>query len=92
MTKKPRKADEAEHVSFGVHGIARIVDAVNKAGLADEFNADVGNAGTFVKVHRAGMAKIKAFVESKPQLAGLANEMSQCDCPPDDPYCIYFLP
>lgn len=90
-TKKLARAGDADHVSFGVHGMARIVDAVNKAGLASQFNDRVGKAGTFVKVQRGGMAKIKAFVESKPQLAGLANEMSRCNCPPDDPYCIYFL-
>ena len=89
--KKPRAGD-AQHVEFGAHGLARILNAVKAAGLTAEFNKHVGKAGTFVRLRRTGMASIKEFVDSKPQLAGLSKQMGSCNCPPDDPDCIYFGP
>ena len=35
------------------------------------------------------LKKIKAFVASKPELTSLAQDIQHCNCPPDDPYCIY---
>jgi hypothetical protein len=76
-------------VSFGVHGMTRIVKAITDAGLESEFNEAVGHDDKFVKVQRKSLQNIKAFVASRPQLAHLATEMGDCDCPPNDPYCIY---
>ena len=89
--KKPRPGDPL-HGEFGAHGLARILNAVKKAGLTEEFNKHVGKAGTFVRVRRTGLKRIKQFVDSKPQLARLSDQMGRCNCPPDDPDCIYFGP
>jgi len=86
--KKPARAG-GSHVSFGVHGMTRIVKAVSEAGLESEFNRAIGHDDKFVRVQRKSLKNIKGFVASKPELADLAREMRQCDCPPDDPYCIY---
>lgn len=89
---KQARAGDADHVSFGIHGMARILNAVKDAGLESKFNEEVGKSGTFVKVSREGMKNIHKFVHSNTELASVAGEMSDCDCPPNDPYCIYFLP
>ncbi|MBR0690286.1 hypothetical protein JQ612_31180 [Bradyrhizobium manausense] len=89
--KKPRPGD-ASHVEFGAHGLAHILNAVKTAGLTEEFNKHVGKAGTFVRVRRTGLKSIKQFVDSKPQLAELSDRMGRCNCPKDDPDCIYFGP
>jgi hypothetical protein len=86
--KKPGRAG-GSHVSFGVHGMTRIVKAVHEAGLESEFNDALKHDDKFVKVQRKSLKKIKEFVHSKPELAGFAREMAACDCPPNDPYCIY---
>ena len=90
----PRKVVAKEgagvsHVSFGLHGIAKIVTAVHEAGLGSELHAALGHDHSFVQVPKKSLGKIKDFVASKPQLAPLHAEMTRCDCPPDDPYCIY---
>jgi hypothetical protein len=76
-------------VSFGVHGMTTIVKAIGEAGLDSEFNNAMGLEHQFVKVKRKSLRKIKDFVESKPQLSGLAEAIRQCNCPEDDPYCFY---
>jgi hypothetical protein len=85
---KPARAGGSV-VSFGLHGMTKIVKKVHEAGLESEFNEQLGHDDKFVKVQRKSLAKIKNFVASKPELAGLASEMQACDCSPDDPYCIY---
>jgi hypothetical protein len=86
--KKPARAG-GSHVSFGVHGMTNIVKAVSRAGLESEFNKALKHDEKFVRIPRKSLAKIKKFVASKPKLGALHRQMQQCDCPPDDPYCIY---
>jgi hypothetical protein len=86
--KKPARAG-GSHVSFGLHGMTKIVKAISDAGLESEFNEAVGHDDKFVKVQRKSLRNIKEFVASKPELTDLAREMNECDCPPNDPYCIY---
>jgi hypothetical protein len=88
--RKPARAG-GSHVSFGLHGMAKIVNMVHEAGLESEFNDALGHDDKFVRVQRKSLRKIKEFVASKPQLAGhpVARQMEKCDCDPNDPYCIY---
>lgn len=86
--KKPARAG-GSRVSFGVHGMARIMKAVHEAGLANQFDEAMGHDDKFVKVQRKSLTKIKEFITSEPKLAGFAKEMQRCDCDPSDPYCIY---
>jgi hypothetical protein len=86
--KKPARTGDT-HVNFGLHGITNIVQKVREAGLESEFNKTLGPSDKFVKVQRKSLTAIKQFVASKPALSGLHSEMEGCDCPPDDPYCIY---
>jgi hypothetical protein len=79
----------SSHVNFGLHGVARIMKTVHEAGLESEFNDALGHDDKFVQMPRKSLQKIKAFVASKPELAPFAKEMGECDCPPNDPYCIY---
>jgi hypothetical protein len=88
IATKPGRAGRS-HVSFGVHGMTKIVRAVKEAGLESDFNEAIEHDDKFVKMRRKSLESIRDFVESKPGLADLAREMRQCDCPPDDPYCIY---
>ena len=90
--KKAARPGNATHVSFGIHGLTHIVHAVKTAGLEKEFNEVVGNEGKFVNVSRKGMQNIHSFVQKYASLTGLATEMQECDCPPNDPYCRYFGP
>jgi hypothetical protein len=85
---KPARSGKT-HVQFGMHGLTNIVNRVREAGLESEFNKKLAKDDKFVSVQRKSLATIKNFVESKPQLADLASEMNNCDCPPDDHYCIY---
>jgi hypothetical protein len=62
---------------------------IHEAGLDSEFNEELKHEDKFVKVQRKSLEKIKEFVASKPELADLAEEIRTCDCPPNDPYCIY---
>jgi hypothetical protein len=83
------KRTGGSHVSIGLHGIRKIMGKVRSAGLESEFNEAVRDDHQFVQVQRKSLQKIKNFVASRPQLRGLHAEMQECDCPPDDPYCIY---
>lgn len=87
-TKKTARTG-GSHVSFGVHGMTRIVNAIGKAGLETEFNDAIGSDHQFVMVKRESLQKIKDFVGSRPELSGLAEEIRTCDCPVNDPYCFY---
>jgi hypothetical protein len=72
--------------------MAKIMQKVHEAGLGSEFNEALDKLGhdkKFVKVQPKSLQKIKEFVASKPKLASLAAEMGDCDCPSDDPGCIY---
>jgi hypothetical protein len=89
--KKPARTG-GSHVKFGLHGMAKIMQKVHEAGLGSEFNEaldELGHDKKFVKVQPKSLQMIKEFVASKPKLASLAAEMGDCDCPPDDPGCIY---
>jgi hypothetical protein len=86
--KKTGRAGGSQ-VSFGVHGMTRIVKAIGEAGLESEFNDAMGLEHQFVKVKRKSLRRIKDFVESKPELSGLAEAIRRCNCPDDDPYCFY---
>lgn len=88
VAKKPKRAG-GSHVSFGLHGMAKIVSRIHEAGLASELDDALGHDDKFVRVQRKSLARIKAFVASKPQLATLNSEIEDCDCPPGDHYCIY---
>jgi hypothetical protein len=85
---KPR-GGSGSHVSFGLHGIRKIMGKVRSAGLESEFNKNMGDDHQFVQIHRSTLQKIKKFAASRPELADLHQEMDECDCPPDDPYCIW---
>jgi hypothetical protein len=88
VAKKTVRAGGSQ-VSFGVHGMTRIVKAIGEAGLESEFNNAVGLEHQFVKVKRESLRKIKDFVEARPELSGLAEAIRRCNCPDDDPYCFY---
>ncbi|MGY3443228.1 hypothetical protein [Bradyrhizobium sp. USDA 4473] len=85
---KPARAGGA-HVDFGVHGLGKIMSAIHNAGLSEELNAHLRDSGQFVKVRRKSLTAIKEFVKDKPQLINLARTIGECDCPPDDPGCVY---
>ena len=85
---KPQRTG-GTHVDFGVHGLGKIMSAVHQAGLGNALNDHLKEAGQFVKVRRTSLTAIKDFVNKKPQLSGLAGEIGECDCPPDDPGCVY---
>jgi hypothetical protein len=86
--EKPARAG-VSHVSIGLHGMTNIVKKVHEAGLEPEFNQALEHDDKFVMVQRKSLTKIKEFVASKPELADFLKEMEKCDCPPNDPYCIY---
>lgn len=77
------------HVDFGLHGLGKIMSAIHEAGLGEDLSNHLESSGQFVKVRRKSLAAIKNFVDSKPQLSGLAETIGGCDCPPDDPGCVY---
>ncbi|MES5486080.1 hypothetical protein QMZ05_25275 [Bradyrhizobium sp. INPA03-11B] len=77
------------HVDFGVHGLAKIMTAIHNAGLGDELNAHLAGSGQFLKVRRKSLTAIKDFVKDRPQLLNLSKMIGDCDCPPDDPGCVY---
>lgn len=85
--KPPRPG--GTHVDFGVHGLGKIMSAIHNAGLGEELNAHLQNSEQFVKVRRTSLTAIKDFVKKRPQLSDLAETISRCDCPPDDPGCVY---
>jgi hypothetical protein len=86
--KKPARAGGA-HVDFGLHGLGKIMSQIHDAGLGEELGQHLGADHQFVKVSQKSLAGIKSFVKLKPQLAGLADSISNCDCPADDPGCVY---
>jgi hypothetical protein len=85
---KPKRTGDSR-VSFGMHGIRKIVSKIRSAGLEEEFNKAVGEDHQFVQVPRKSLLRIKKFVASRPELAGLHEDMEGCNCPPKDPYCIW---
>src|SRR3954471_16722029 len=80
--KKPARAGDAQHVLFGVHGMAHIINAVREAGLESKLNNKLRPTDTFMKVRRTGLATIKEFAKSESKLTSLYNQMEQCDCHP----------
>ncbi|MGY8663889.1 hypothetical protein Q3C01_16180 [Bradyrhizobium sp. UFLA05-109] len=93
VSKKAAAAKPARpggtHVDFGLHGLGKILSAIHKAGLGEDLSDHLESSGQFVKVRRKSLTAIKDFVDSKPQLEGLAKAIGGCDCPPDDPGCVY---
>ena len=82
---KLRPHDPVAHGNLG-----RFLEEQARYGEAEsEFNEAVGDDHQFVQVQRKSLQKIKKFVASKPELSSLHTEMLECDCPPNDPYCIY---
>jgi hypothetical protein len=88
QAKKPARAGGA-NVSFGLHGLGKIMSQIHDAGLGDELGQHLGDDHQFVKISKKSLAGIKSFVSSKPRLSTLADAMNTCDCPPDDPGCVY---
>jgi hypothetical protein len=98
-TRKPKKAKAAAgikpdrvgktRVKFGLHGLGKIMTAIHDAKLGKEFGEHLGPEGVFVKLDRQSLENIKVFVNSKPELSDLAETVGRCDCPPDDPGCVY---
>jgi hypothetical protein len=86
--KKPARAG-GTHVNFGVHGLGKIMHQIHDAGLGDQLGQHLGPDNRFVKISRKSLTDIKSFVKSKPQLSGLADSISTCDCLPSDPGCVY---
>lgn len=76
-------------VSFGLHGITRIMKRIHEAGLESELDKHLQHDEKFIKVQRKSLAAIKEFIATKPELADLARETQHCDCPSDDPGCVY---
>jgi hypothetical protein len=102
MVKKVKKAKKAKravaqnpqrvggtHVDFGLHGLGKIMTAIHDAKLGAAFGEHLGPAGVFVKLDHQRLKDIKVFVDSKPELAELAEHIRKCDCPPEDPGCVY---
>jgi hypothetical protein len=85
---KPERAGET-HVDFGLHGLGKIMTAIHDAKLGKDFGDHLGPDGVFVKLDRQSLENIKVFVDSKEELAELAEHIRTCDCPPDDPGCVY---
>jgi hypothetical protein len=79
----------ATHVDFGLHGLGKIMSAIHDAGLGKELGEHLESGGQFVKMDQRSLTGIKRFVNSKPQLSNLSDAISRCDCPPDDPGCVY---
>jgi hypothetical protein len=78
------------HVDFGLHGLGKIMRAVHDAGLVGELDEHLGKSRQFAKVSRKTLTGIRTFVNSKKEkLPGLAEEISECDCPAWDPGCVY---
>ena len=78
------------NVDFGLHGLGRIMLAVHEAGLVGDLDKHLGKSKQFAKVSRGTLTEIKTFVNSnRDKLSGIANEIDDCDCPPDDPGCVY---
>jgi hypothetical protein len=88
VAKKAVRAG-VSHVSFGVHGMTRIVNEIGKTGLEADFNRAMGPNHQFVVIKRESLEKIKDFIGKRPELRDLATAMRNCDCPEDDPYCFY---
>ena len=82
--------DPRQYKAYPLEEAVRAQRALRElAGLGPEFNEVLKHDDKFVKVHRESLKKIKEFVASKPQLSDLSEEIGKCDCPPNDPYCIY---
>jgi hypothetical protein len=84
---KKRARKEGTHVEFGMHGLGKIMSAIHDAGLGGELGEHLGPK--FVKIDRRSLTSLKRFVNERPPLSGLADEINRCDCPPDDPGCVY---
>jgi hypothetical protein len=86
--KKPER-EGGSHVSFGLHGLTTIMKEVHEAGLERELDKELKRDDKFVRVSRESLRTIKEFVASRPELTHLHKQIGECDCPPDDHYCIY---
>jgi hypothetical protein len=67
--------------------LEKIKKAADKAGLGKDFEKALGkNKETiFIRMDRKRFDKLKGFVASHPKLA---PHMDDCDCDPNDPFCI----
>jgi hypothetical protein len=77
------------HVSIGLHGMKEIMQKIKDAGLEDELNKRLDSDDLFVTVQRKSLRNLKDFIDSKNELSELSTETARCNCPPNDPYCIY---
>jgi len=86
---KKRSRSGGAYVSIGLHGVNEIMQKIRSAGLEGELNQALDNDDLFVKVQRKTLRKMKEFINSKEKLSELSQESAGCNCPPEDPYCIY---
>lgn len=95
-TSKLEPADKSvlpPSVGVNMYGMAKFLKAVHSTGHEPAFNAHLTKkADTTVRLNSDTLDRIKSFIKSKPDLAAhpAAQAMSDCDCDPDDPYCICF--
>jgi hypothetical protein len=87
VAKKARAG--GSNVSFGLHGMREILERIKRAGLEEALNEHMDSNDLFAKVQQSCLYKLKTFIDSNKALATLSNDTSTCNCPPNDPYCIY---
>lgn len=88
QVKKARRRGGA-HVSMGVHGMKEILEKIKSAGLEEELNKVLDKDDLFVRVQRKSLNNLRDFIHATPELSELQTITRSCNCPPDDPYCIY---
>jgi hypothetical protein len=94
-SRSPKKAAKkssrrgGSHVSIGLHGMKEIMQKIKDAGFEGELIQKLDSDDLFVNVQRKSLRKIKDFIDSKEELRELSGETASCNCPPNDPYCIY---
>jgi hypothetical protein len=90
---KPGKSALPPSVGVNMYGMAKFLKAVHSTGHEPAFNAHLTKkADTTVRLNSDTLDRIKSFIKSKPDLAAhpAAQAMADCDCDPDDPYCICY--
>ena len=76
-------------VSIGIHGLTEIMSRITAAGLTDELDSTFSDGDAFITIRRDSLQKLKTFIHTKAALSELRTSTEECDCPDDDPYCIW---
>ena len=87
MAKKSATKSKSTHVHVDEKRLEKLKTAAHRAGVAKDFRQALGKTKkkVFVQIERKKFKELKKLAAKH---AHLDTHLSDCDCDPNDPFCI----